>query len=467
MKIISKIFISIVLILLVIVTYLSTIGVETDRFNGQIKDKIKGIDEKTEIELNKIKLILDPFKLRLNIKTIGSKLKNQNGTLEIESFKTQISVKSLIENKFSVESLEISTKSLEIKNLISFLRSFRNSPELFVLEKAIKNGYLIADIKLEFDSDGNIKKNYEMNGFLKDTKLSIFKKYNLKKLDLIFNYKKDNLLLSDISFFLNDLKFLSENITVKKDKDNFLIGGEIKHDELVFNEKNLNLLIKPFFSEIDFEKLRFSSKNNFLFKINKKFEFNDFTLDSKILINEFSIFNKINLKNFFPNVKENFNLLNHELSLRYLEDNLYINGEGDILIQDKKDSLKYSINKKNDILDFKTSLKIDDNPLIIEPLNYEKNKALIQLEGSKNKKNEIYIKDFLIDEKENQIRVKNVILNQKLEIVKLGSIFLDYIDKEDQKNQITFYPMKNRYVLKGSSFNVNNLIVVISINGKI
>ena len=90
----------------------------------------------------KIKLILDPFKLKLNIKTIGSKLKNQNRTVEIESLKTQISIKSLIENKFSIESLEISSKSLEVRNLISFLRSFRNSPELFLLEKKILKKFL-------------------------------------------------------------------------------------------------------------------------------------------------------------------------------------------------------------------------------------------------------------------------------------------------------------------------------------
>ena len=128
MKIISKIFISIILIFFILVTYLSTVGVETDRFNSQIKDKIKSIDKKTEIELKKIKLILDPFKLKLNVKTIGSKLKNHKGTVEIESLKTQISIKSMIKNKFSIENLEISTKSLEIRNLISFLRSFRNSP---------------------------------------------------------------------------------------------------------------------------------------------------------------------------------------------------------------------------------------------------------------------------------------------------------------------------------------------------
>ena len=458
MKIILKIFLSIILIFLIITAYLSTIGIETDRFNSQIKDKIKSIDEKTEIELKKIKLVLDPFKLKINIKTIGSKLINQNGTVEIESLKTQISIKSLIENKFSIESLEISTKSLEVRNLISFLRSFRNSPELFLLEKTIKNGYLIGDIKLEFDSNGNIKKNYEINGFLRDTRLSILKKYNLQKLDLIFNFKKDNLSLSDISFTLNDLKFLSESISLKKDKDDFLIDGEIKHKEIVFNKKNINLLIKPFFSEIDFEKLRFSSNNRFSFKTNRKFEFRNFILESDILIDEFFVINKFELINFFPNIKENFYLSNHKLSIKYLEDDLYIDGKGDILIQENKDTFKYSINKKKGILDFKTSLKINDNPLKIKSLNYEEVNTLIQLEGSKNKKDEINIKDFIINEKKNRIRAQNIKFNKKFEIIKLGTVTLNYTDQENQKNRIKFYPMKNKYVLKGPSFNANSLI---------
>ncbi|MDC3083731.1 hypothetical protein OA325_00205 [Candidatus Pelagibacter sp.] len=458
MKIILKIFILIVLILLIITTYLSTIGIETDRFNNQIKDKIKSIDEKTVIQLKKIKLVLDPFKLKINIKSIGPKLINQNGTVEIENLKTQISIKSLIENKFSIESLEISTKSLEVRNLISFLRSFRNSPELFLLEKTIKNGYLIGDIKLEFDSNGNIKGNYEINGFLRDTRLSILKKYNLQKLDLIFNYKKENLLLSDISFTLNDLKFLSENISLKKDKDDFSVSGEIKHKELVFNKKNLDLFVKPFFSDIDFEKLRFSSKNRFSFKTNKKFEFNNFTLESDTLIDELSVINKFKLKNFFPNIKEKFNLSDHKLSIKYFKNKIYLDGKGNILIQDNKDTLTYSIAKKNDIYDFKTSLKINDNSFNIESLNYKKENVLIQLEGSKNKKDEIKIKDFFINEKENRIRAQNIKLNKSLEIVKLGTVSLNYTDQENQKNQIKFYPMKNKYILKGPSFNANSLV---------
>ena len=36
--------------------------------------------------------------------------------------------------------------------------------------------------------------------------------------------------------------------------------------------------------------------------------------------------------------------------------------------------------------------------------------------------------------------------------------FLDYIDKENQKNKIKLNYIENKYILNGSSFNANNLI---------
>ena len=192
MKVIYKSILILFFILLILLSYLSIVGIETDKFNNQILNKINSINKEIEIELKKIKLVLDPFKLRLNIKTIGSKLKNQNQSIEIENIKTQISLKSIINNKFSIQNLEISTKSLEIKNLISFIRSFENSAELFILEKTVDRGYLIADIKIEFDSEGKIKNNFEIDGFIKNAKLSFLKKYNIQNLDLIFDYQEND-----------------------------------------------------------------------------------------------------------------------------------------------------------------------------------------------------------------------------------------------------------------------------------
>ena len=466
MKIISKFLISILITFLILVTYLTIIGIETERFNNQIENKIKKIDKKIEVELNKIKLVLDPFKFKINAKTFGSKFKNKNGEIEIESLKTQIPLKALIENKLFIENLEISTKSLEINKFISFIRSFQNIPELFLLEKTVKKGYLIADIKLEFNSNGKIKNNYEIKGFLRDTKLSILKKYNFQKLNFIFKYKKDNLLLSDISFSLNNLNFLSKNISIEKDKEDLLISGEINHKELNINQENLDLFIKPFIPNLNFEKLILSSKNSFSFKVNKKFKFDNFELRSDVSITEFLVAHKFNLKNFFPKSKEKISFSNHELSIKYLDNDLYLNGKGNILIQDKDDVFSYSVNNKKNILNFKTSLKIEDNPLKIKTLNYQKNNSLIQLEGFKDEKDKIYIKDFSINEKKNEIKIYDLTLNKKFEIVKLGGVNLDYTDKQDKENQVKFYKKKKYYVLNGTSFNADSLINDLIFNDK-
>ena len=466
MKIVTKFIVFTFVILFFFIVYLSIIGIETERFNSQIENKIKNIDNKIETELKKIKLVLDPFNFKINVKTLGPKLKNKNSVIELESLKTQISLKTLIKNKFSIENLEISSKSLEINNLISFIRSFQNIPELYFLEKAIKKGYLIADIKLEFDSDGKIKKNFVINGFIRDASFTILKKYNFQKLNLIFKYKKDNLLLNDILFSINNLNFLSEDIALKKEEEDFFISGKIKHKEIDIDQENLNLLINPLIPNFDFEKLIFSSKSNFSFKVSKKFEFNNFVLNSDALITKFSLANKIKLKNFFPDIKEKIYFSNHKLSIKYFEDNLYLNGKGKVLIQNKDDLFTYSVNKTKNILNFKTSLNMDDNPLKIKTFNYENKNALIKLEGSKNVKDEINIKNFSIEEKKNQIRINNLTLNQKFEVIKLGRVNLDYIDKENRENKVKLYKKKNQYVLSGSSFNANSLIDDLIFNDK-
>ena len=167
-------FITIIFFLIIIfLSYLSIFGIETDKFNTQILNKIKNFDRNIEVELKKIRLVLDPFTLKLKVKTVGSKLKKQNKVIEIENIKSQISLKSIITNRFSIENVEVSTKSLEIKNLLSFIRTYENSPELFILEKIIKKGYLIADINIDFDQNGKIKDNFKINGFIKDTGLPL------------------------------------------------------------------------------------------------------------------------------------------------------------------------------------------------------------------------------------------------------------------------------------------------------
>ena len=130
------------------------------RFNNEIIKKIKKIDNNFELELKEIKILLNPLKFELNAKTIGTKLKSRDKVLEIEYIKTQIPLSSLFKEKFLIKNLEISSKLLEIEDLISFVRVSYNNPEFYILDKIVKKGFLIADIKLNFDVEGNIKDDF-------------------------------------------------------------------------------------------------------------------------------------------------------------------------------------------------------------------------------------------------------------------------------------------------------------------
>ncbi len=461
MRIVLKLILVIIFIIFFSLFYLSIFGIETSRFNNQISNKVTDINKDFKIELNKIQLVLDPFTFKLNIRTAGSKLKKKNQIIEIENIKATISLKSIINNKFSIKKLEIDTKSLEIKNLISFVRSINDTPQLFILEKLIKKGIVIGNIKLQFDDNGKIRKNFKINGYIKDVKLALLKKYNIEKLNLNFEYNKNELFFKDILFSLNKLNFYSDNLIVKNVKNEFLFNGNINHKKIDFNKKDLDLFVKPYISNLKIEKLNLSSKNIFSFKLTKKFQLKDFQIKSETLIDEFLITNNLNFKKIFPEIKDNISFSKNKIDIVYEKNRLNIKGAGLIRIQKNNDDISYEIKKDNQILNFKVLLKVIDNPIIINLLNYEKIKrteALIDLEGIIEKNKQTLIKSFILTEEKNKFDIRDLIINKKLNVISFDKINLDYIDKEKQKNKVEIKKKNNEYHLKGISFNANNLI---------
>ena len=89
MKIFLRLVASLIFFIGFFVIYMSMVGYETKRFNNQIIKKVENINKNLKIELNEIKIILDPLNFKLKAKTIGSRLTNKNKTLEIQNIKNQ------------------------------------------------------------------------------------------------------------------------------------------------------------------------------------------------------------------------------------------------------------------------------------------------------------------------------------------------------------------------------------------
>ena len=167
-KIIYRIIITLILLLIILTIYLSTIGIKTDKFNAGIISQIKNIKPNVELKLKDVSVTLNPFKFEINAKTIGTNVVFRDRIIKLESIKSNISLKSLINKKFALSEISISTKSLAIKDLVTFIRIQNNRTKLFIAEQFIKSGYLVADLKLEFDELGNVKNNYQINGVVND-----------------------------------------------------------------------------------------------------------------------------------------------------------------------------------------------------------------------------------------------------------------------------------------------------------
>jgi len=232
---ILKYFILIISVFVVLTIYLSTVGIETDKFNNQIKKRISLINKNIDVDLKKIKLILDPFKLKIYAKTVGTTVYFSKRPLALESIKTQVSLSSLIKNEISSSNIEVTTKSILLNDLIKFIRTTNNKPELFVLEKIVKKGHVIIDLSLNIDENGKIKNDYEIEGLIKDASINFLNKANLKNINFNFNFQKDNYLFNEINFKAEEVNFTSKKLNIKKKKNIFLVDAIVENDQSSLN----------------------------------------------------------------------------------------------------------------------------------------------------------------------------------------------------------------------------------------
>ncbi len=459
-KIIFRTIAFFLLAIIIIIGYVSLIGIETSRFNNQISEQLKSVDKDLDLELKKVKILLNPIKLIINIKTVGAKVSYKKKKIDLESIKTNLSIKSVINNNFALNNLNISTKSIEINNFLSFIKSFKNNPQIYVLDKIVNKGFIIADIDLDFDENGEIKNNYNIRGFIKDTNLSFLKNYQVKDLNFVFDITSNLYLIENINLKLNQIPISSNKISFENKGNNFLVEGELNNQETNLNKKVINLIQNLYFKHFEIKKIKLESKNNFFFILDHKFNVKKFKLESKMELKNLTLMNNLNLQKFLPDINEEIEITDHLLDINLVDENLSIKGKGNLLLQKNKDEVDYLIKSKNGKIEFNSTLSVLDNPFKIDILNYEKNeekKLEIKVSGLNYKgKNTFNIIEF--KQNKNYFSLINLILTNDFKIEKFDKIKLDYLDKENTKNNLTIINKKNNYHISGKIFNSNSLI---------
>ena len=450
------------LILVLITIYLSVIGIKTDKFNNQITNNFLKINKRIKLNLNDVSYLLNPYNFTINIKTTNPQILLEDRSLGIKNIQTNVALKYLIKNEFSIDDLKITTKEIELNDIIALTRVFQNSPQLFVLSTIIKDGFVNANINLDFDDQGDVKDNYKIEGTIKKAKLNILNQFKLKNLNFNFDIDKNNYSLKRLDMELNNIKVTSPLIKIEKKKNSFFVNGQFLNDEKNFDIDELKSIFSNLFNNVDVQKIEFSSKNSFSFNINKNLKFGNFKVESIVDLKQLIFKEKhTKLKLYFPSFTEEVKLEKHKIIINYNKDKLEIKGNGNISLEDKSDKLSYQIIKEGINLLFESKINLKNNSLLIGFLDYEKKEnlnCLVSISGVFKENNELKFDLIELKEKNNKISIKGLDLNKNFKIMDVENFNINYRNNKKILNKLNLKKENLNFVIEGESFDVSKII---------
>jgi len=461
-KKIIKILLIVFLIIIVVIFYLSIFGIKTDKFNNQISNSILKINERIDLNLIDVNYLLNPYNFTINIKTTNPRILLDGKSLDIKNIQTNVALKSLINDQFLIDDLQIKTRETKLNNIIALVRTFQNSPQLYVLDTIIKDGFVTAKINLNFDGRGKVKENYKIVGSVKKAKLNILNQFKLENFNFNFDISKNLYLLKKIDVKFNEIEITSPLIEVKKKKNLFFVNGKLLNNKKNFDIEKFKLIFPNLFNNIDLKKIEFSSTNNFSFNFNKNFKFNNFKVETNIDLNQL-IFNEkyLQLKAYFPSFVDEIKLEDHKIVISYKKNKFDIKGNGNILLEDKSDTLSYQIIKDNKNLSFNSKINLKNNSLLINLLDYKKKEglsSLVTIKGILKKNNQLTLDLINLKEKNNEISIKGLDLNKSFKIIDIENFNINY--KNDKKffNKLNLKKDNSDFIIEGESFDASRII---------
>ncbi|MDB4812366.1 AsmA-like C-terminal region-containing protein, partial [Candidatus Pelagibacter sp.] len=301
------------------------------------------------------------------------------------------------------------------------------------------NNQLLQVIKLRYSQLDLINTNFESKN---DFSFHIGNKFKVKNLAI-----NSSILIDSSQFKKNDL--ISENLI----KINELIDLKNHRIKASYADKKLSIEGKGQIKlQNKFEPINYKVINNG----------SDLNLVSNIELSELDINNQSLIKEYLPKTKDILNLKDHKIELNYQDNILSLQGLGKVKLDKKLNKIEYFFSIKDKKYNFKTDLEINDTPIMIDFINYKKNKNLnskLKINGNYNKKLGFDFKKITLLSKSNNMIANDLKIDKNNKLVKVDKIDLDYFDYDNMKNKFVLNRIKNNnYELKGSILNANTII---------
>ena len=454
-----QIIIILVLLFISFCLYLSIYGLNTNKFNDLISKKISEKNKNFTITFDKIKIFLNIGTFNLEIKTDKPSIIFQDKEIKIKSISTSLPIKSIIKKQNNINNIKIITDENKIKNIIEIARSLKNTPELFLINKAVKSGIITSEIKFNFDENGNLLNDFILDGRIENLNLKLINNNTVDEIKFNFLIRDKKYLFYNSSLNYEGIKITSNEIRVVNSNNIYSVEGDLSNNS---SNINLNKLFKILNIDIKLKDkdLLISSTNDFSFDLNKKFKFSGVKVQSNIDYGNFEYSNVL-LKRFFPGYRENIKFQDNKLKVIYNNENYQVSGNSKFNINEDIDNLKFDISKRDDKIFFNTTSTIKNNAINFKILNYTKKKNLnstINLDGIIYENKSLLINEINFAQKENYVNFKNISLNPNKKVKSIDEVNISVQNNNENISKLKIKKNKNNYLIDSDIFDATSLV---------
>ena len=450
-------FLSFLFILIISILILTTIGIETNKFNNFISKRIYQTNDNLDVQLSTIKFKLDVKEISLFLETKSPQINYKNVTLPAKIIKVYVDFISIFKSEPKIEKVYLASEDLDIKKLKKISTIFKPSNLKSFVNNKIKSGKLNAELEIYLNNE-NLLDDFIAKGSVVNLSSENFKNIGLEKTNFTFFADKTDILIKNFFTEIGPLKIkegdikinLSPTIDVESNfKSN--LSYDVNSDNYKKTLEKINFIQYVF----NFD----SNLNNFFkLKLDKTYKVKNYEYKNNGIIRNASLDIKKIIKNdqFFKTT-EKLHIVNSDIKtlISSSKKNFVLSGMYKL---DKGDLLEFNLNNtfKKDSAEIDINLDYDKS-LNLDLINYKKTKGKIasfSLNLDKRKDN-LIIKKINYSEKNTSIQGSDIKLRDN-KLLSFNKVIVR-TEVDGVKNNDFSLSFGKKVMIKGRSFDASNL----------
>jgi hypothetical protein len=451
-KIIYNIIFLVVILFLALIILLSTIGIETNKFNKLISEKVF-LTKSIDLNIKTIKFKIDPKKLNLFLETQNPEITYKEITLPVQNIIVFLDFLPLINSDLKIKKISLILNELNITEINKMSAVIKPSNFKSLLINKVKEGKVFSEIEIFLTEKGLIE-DFIVKGSVKDLKVKFLDDLNFANANLSFFADKKDILIKNIYGELEKIIISDGDIKLNLDngvKINSNFNSKIKYNEDLF------LKYSKFLDKFEFSKnikiFEANLRNNITIDLDETYKVTDYnySISGKIEKSTFKLLNLIKSNFITEEIKEIY-LSDLQIKTIFKPRNINFTGEGKYSLDDLNFlKIKLENNFSKDLTNLKLYFDYEKD-IKLDLINYTKSKGSIAnlfLDLEKNKNN-IKINNFNFDEGNNSVKFKD------LEFENNKFLSFKSIEVATGNNEF-FIQNDKKIIIKGKKFDATNL----------